>query len=147
MRDGNTRAAALPRPRDTLHRRFAVARSRSWLDLELLLVRDIAQDTKHAIDVLRLDMELAKLRGERYEKESKVNWTQNEKIDYLTVLLLGASGRSSILQLVGVASGLGLIIFSVAYIFRVAWRSLSFCFFLVRGRVGLLANGRFGRPL
>jgi len=103
----------------------------SWWETEkqlIWLAQDVAQDIKRTIGELRLERNLGKFDGNRLTDESKVGWTQDEKLDYLTVLSLGTSGRWAVLQVLAVASGLGLVVFSVTYIFS---HSLALSFLLL----------------
>jgi hypothetical protein len=79
----------------------------------------IRGDVERTISKLRFERELSKFRvsnDNRSTPESKVEWTEAEKFDYLTSLSLNTSMRAIFAQCCGVASGVGLIVFSIAYV-------------------------------
>ena len=100
----------------------------------------IRGDVERTISKLRFEKELRKLRvsdDNRFTDESKVEWTQDEKFDYLTSRSLNTSMWAIFAQSCGVASGLGLIVFSLTYVLGNS-RALSLFLFLLCSWLGWL---------
>ncbi|HTT76970.1 MAG TPA: cell division protein FtsA [Candidatus Binataceae bacterium] len=93
----------------------------------------IRQDVERTISKLRFERELQDLRvsdDNRFTNESTTAWTQDEKFDYLASLSLNTSAWAIFAQCCGIASGLGLIVFAIAYIVGDSLALALFLFFL-----------------
>jgi hypothetical protein len=102
----------------------------------------IRHDVERTISKLRLERAVSKLRvsdSNRSTPESKVEWTEGEKFDYLTSLSLNSSLWAIFAQCCGVASGLGLIVFSISYILGGSLALALFLFLLCSWLGWLLA--------
>jgi hypothetical protein len=103
----------------------------------------IRGDVEQTISKLQFERELRKLRvshDNRVTDESKAQWTQDEKIDYLTSISLSTSMWAIFTQHCGVATGLGLIVFSLTYVLGNSLAVSLFLFLSCSWLGWLLAN-------
>ncbi len=82
------------------------------------LLTNIERDYQRTIRELRFERELNKRKSARNpenDEESKAEWTQDDKLDYLMGLAFSNPWSSSFLGVSGVASALGLVLSGVTY--------------------------------